>query len=353
MTFAVDGPNYAEMNITELLLDPTWLPESLDRRRGVLIFGRYARDALVREAFLDERAARSRSGRTEVPVDQVLAAADALPRRSPPRFVFHTAFCCSTLLARALDAPGFALALKEPAIALDLVDAMRVDARYRGAYGERLARAVMALLARPQVGEEAVVVKPTNGASPLMRAALGAGAPVLLLYGELRGFLVSLLKKGEEGRAFFRAQYLSFALDGEGVAAIEARAAMKFTDLQIAALVWRHQIEAFARAVARFPEARLATLDFRRLLADPPGILSATAAHFSLSTPPEILASVAAGPIFAQDSKFADKGHDAARRDAEDAAVETRWKAELDLICGWAQNVSLGEDARLPLARAL
>lgn len=336
-------------NPQSLAADPAWFPERLDWRRGIVRFARMSREALVDEAFLDERAAQSAGERIDAPLDDVLAAA---PRSRTPRFIFHTAFCCSTLLARALDAPGFALALKEPQVTLDLASAMRVDPRYRGGYGAEVSKALFGLLARPHQGDEAVVVKPTNAASILMRAAAAEGAPMILLYGGLRDFLISVLKKGEEGRAFFRKQYLSFAMDGAGLSGVEQRQAMGFTDLQIAALVWRHQIEAFA-AILAGPTLRVASLDYRRLLADPPSILAAAARRLDLATPAETLDDAARGEVFARNAKFSDRKFDAAQRYSEQSDVEARWKAELDLIERWAAPITLGFDARLPLARAL
>ena len=41
---------------------------------------------------------------------------DALPSAKAPHFIFHSAFCCSTLLARAFDIEGQSIGLKEPTI---------------------------------------------------------------------------------------------------------------------------------------------------------------------------------------------------------------------------------------------
>lgn len=336
-------------NPQSLAADPAWFPERLDWRRGIVRFAHMSRDVLAAEAFLDERAAPSAGARVDAPLDEVLAAT---PSGRTPRFIFHTAFCCSTLLARALDAPGFALTLKEPQITLDLASAMRVDPRYRGEYGARVARTLFGLLARPHQGDEAIVVKPTNVASILMRAAAAEGAPMILLYGGLRDFLISVLKKGEEGRAFFRKQYLSFAMDGAGLSGIEQRQAMGFTDLQIAALVWRHQIEAFAAMLAG-PSPHAASLDYRRLLADPPSVLAASAHRLGLATPAELLDAAACGDIFSHNAKFSDRKFNAAQRDSEQLDVEARWKTELDLIENWTAPITLDVDARLPLPLAL
>ncbi|MBI1365013.1 MAG: hypothetical protein GC153_03545 [Alphaproteobacteria bacterium] len=341
--------------VAELVEDPAWLPEAFDPARDAIAFARIDRAGLAKEAFLDKRMAGSVTARATAPAGDIIAASARLPRRPPPAFIFHTAFCCSTLLARALDRPESALALKEPNILLDLANAARVDEQLKRdpARFQSLFRAVAALLARPHAGEERVVVKPTNTASTLLGSALAIGAPALLLYGQLRDFLISIIKKGEEGRAFVRLQYNIYALDGAGLAAIPPRQAMGFTDLQVAAVVWRHQIEQFARVLDGAPAARLASLDYRKLLEAPAAVLTSAADHLRLPLDEAALTAAAASDVFARNSKFADQKFDAAQRGADEAALAERWKSELDLIVRWAAGLNLGVEARLPLPRAL
>src|SRR5690349_12255151 len=73
---------------------------------------------LARAPFLDRRLEVDWNGALRVD-----AAAVAAPDVAPPAFVFHTAFCCSTLLARALDAPPRVVALKEPLALMSLSQA--------------------------------------------------------------------------------------------------------------------------------------------------------------------------------------------------------------------------------------
>jgi hypothetical protein len=256
------------------------------------------------------------------------------------------------LLARALDAPGSSLALKEPNILLDIANARRVNEKLRrdAALFSRLCRVTFSLLARPHDGGERIVIKPTNTASTLAAEAFAIGAPSLFLYGDLKEFLVSLLKKGEEGRSFIRTQYNIYALDGVGLAALPPRQAMGFTDLQVAAVVWRHQLEQFERWLA---SAAAASLDFRVLLADPATTLKAAAKHLQLPIVDEALDATARSDIFARNSKFAGLKYDAATRDAEEAALLKRWSGEIDIITRWAAQVHLGTDVSLPLPKAL
>lgn len=337
--------------VAELIKDPTWLPEAYDAVRDVIRFARIDRAGLVREAFLDPPRMTSVSDRAEAPLAALVSVLDTAPQA--PSFIFHTSFVCSTLLARALDAPGAALALKEPNILLDVANAGRVSDKLRRdpRLYQRLCRTVFALLARPHEGAERAVVKPTNSASVLAAEALAAGAPCLFLYGDLTDFLVSILKKGEEGRGFVRRLYNIFSLDGAGLSGIASRQAMSFTDLQVAAVVWRHQVEEFHRLIASAKGT--ASLDFRVLLADPAKTLKAAARHLQLPVADERLEAAARSEIFARNSKFAEVKYDAAQRDAEEAALIERWKPELDLITRWAGQINLGVDVKLPLPKAL
>ncbi len=338
----------------DIVKDPTWLPAAFDRGSGTIRFAKLPREALAGESFLDQRMAGAATQWADLPSSAVTEAVAATGKPKPPAFIFHTSFCCSTLIARALDAPGAVLALKEPNILLDIANAARADERWKhdAQAFARLVDAVIALLARPHPGETSVVIKPTNAANSLIHFAVGAGAPVLLLHGGLKDYLISILKKGEEGRAFVRAQFNIFSHDGGGLSAIPQRQAMAFTDLQVAALVWRHQIEAFAATLST-PKTCAASLDYRRLLDDPAEILKAAALHLALALGDERIERAARSDIFAKDAKFTDRDYDAATRGAEEAAFAERWKGELDLILNWAAGLNLGVAAKLPLSRSL
>lgn len=135
-------------------------------------------------------------------------------------------------MARALDIPGQSLALKEPDILMGLAHAYRmakIDPARRKVDQSR--DLVLRLLARPHQGNEQILVKLTNTANNLAPMMAASDARIILLYGDLKGFLVSVLKKGEACKAFVRKQYSIFALDPEGVSGIPERQALGLTDL--------------------------------------------------------------------------------------------------------------------------
>lgn len=333
-----------------LALDPAWLPDALDAGRGVIRFARIDSGNIRREAFLDARKNGSVSDRAEARIGDV---AGFLAAPKPASYIFHSAFCGSTLLARALDAPGRCLALKEPGILLDLVNARRAHTAYQsGALYEQHAEVILRLLDRPWADNEQVLVKPTNLVLPLAPQIARRGSPIVILYGSLHEFLVSILKKGEEGRAFVRKLFNIFAMDkGGGIASINPRQAMAMTDLQIAAIIWRHQIEEFDRLIASGVAA--ASLDYASFIADPEAILRAAAHALRLDLPAEAYTEAATGAVFQTDAKDAGRTFTARDRSEANADFETKFAAELTLIKSWAETLRLQRDFSLPLQKKL
>lgn len=342
-------------NLADILADPGWFPEAMDTGRDAIRFARVTRDGLAKTPFLDQRMAPIITDRRDVRLSDALAAweDDKARKGLMPAFLFHSAFCCSTLLAKALDAPGTCLALKEPDILMQLANALRVDDALKRdpARAKRLNTFIFGLLGRQFAKGERVLVKPTNSANNLIDPVREAEAPTLLLYGDLRSFLISVIKKGEPCKGFMRLQYNIFSLDPGGLGGIPHRQAMGFTDLQVAALVWRHQMEAFAGALEH--DRALASLDFTALLDQPEAVLAAVSRHLKLRHGSDRIAAAASGPVFRENSKDAGEAYDPERRERDAAALEAAHAETLDLIEPWAQNLTLSRAASLPLPRPL
>jgi hypothetical protein len=344
--------NNSNISPETLAADATWFPNALDMSAGAMQFAKIDRVGLSREAFLDERMAGSVTAYAQAPLSALIKA--PIKDRPKAAFIFHTAFCCSTLLARALDAPGTSLALKEPNILMGLANAYRMaKGNDAGRSVDTAADLILKLLARPLEGDERIVVKPTNTANNLVPKIAASGAPAILLYSDLKGFLVSVLKKGEACKAFIRKQYVIFALDEEGVGAIPERQALGFTDLQIAALVWRQQMEMFSRLLGEHGNDNLRSLDFRILLDKTAETLVAANKHLGLGIPDGVLQKTANGPVFQKNSKFEDQQYDAGVRAKDEAELLARHGQEIDMIEQWAMNLKLKNEIPAAMPRPL
>lgn len=276
------------------------------------------------------------------------AALAAAPPSAPLHFIFHSAFCGSTMLARAFDIDGVSMGLKEPGV-LNEVSGLRrhgVEPRQVAAALD----AALTLLARPFGAGEAVVVKPSNVIGGYLPAimAMRPQARAVLLYAPLPVFLGSVARKGLWGRLWVR-ELLAKLIDQQIVdLGFAPEDYFRLTDLQVAALGWLAQHALFARLAERFGD-RVRTLDSEALMARPREVMEALRPHFGLAYDP---AQVVAGPAFSTHSKFG-QSFDAAARAAERAAQEAAHADELAKVETWALAVAANAGVDLTLKSPL
>jgi hypothetical protein len=297
-------------------------------------------------SFLDQRFMPSNSETCVIKISEMLPL---LPVELPstPKYIFHTAFCCSTLLARCLDFPEQTVSLKEPQVLMTLANYKRTQhAGLRdSAKAESLYRLISWLLFRPLVSAknhaQKIIIKPTNTVNNIINKLLSVHpeSRAILLHSDLESFLISLLKKGEEGRAFGRNLFNIFQMDSAEAQQMSHLQLMRMTDLQIGALAWHLQLEHFLAALNSESGARVKSLHCDRLLADSEMILEQAIRHL---VPEElggdIAAVVAAAPL-ANNAKT--PGESFTARDRQDEHLDTRkqYSASLDIITPWAKQL--------------
>ena len=272
----------------------------------------------------------------------VVRRADAVAAAPPPaplHFIFHSAYCCSTLLARAFDRPGWAMGLKEPVILNDIVGWRR-----RGGQGPDQASVlddVLTLLARPFQAGEAVVVKPSNIVNALGPAmlALRPGARALLLHAPLRAYLASIAKKGLDGRLWVRTLLLGLLDDGLVDLGFSNRDHLGHSDLQAAAVGWLAQQALFEAMAQRFGPERVRTLDSETLLQSPGPVMARLAALFGLPLDADALIEIVQGPAFTRHSKL-ETAFAADDRAREHRAASDLHADEIDKVARWAEAVA-------------
>lgn len=339
-----------------LIADPAWLPQRFDPAGPQFRFVRVEDERVRRAAFLDRRLLRGDEPEQRLTLD---ALEDAL-RATPPAaaavgWCFHTAFCCSTLLARALDRPGHCRSLREPQILTDLADFKRT-CRRRGADGEpwrRPLEVALSLVARADDGER-VLIKPSNAANNLIPELLAwpGTQAALLLYGDLRGFLVSVIKKGEACRAFVRRLFNSLAMDG-GAERLDPLARTELTDLQIAAYAWTLHLRGYLEALEAFPQASVRTLHVDELLDRPVETLERASALLGVPLARPEAEAVVTGPAWRSDAKDPGAAFDQGLRREQAARVAERYAGDLQSALEWSRRLVQPPGIPMPLPRAL
>lgn len=301
---------------------------------------------------------RAEHGRAPFLTDEYLGIADPLvlrreevlavaPPPAPVHFIFHSAYCCSTLLARAFDLPGTAMGLKEPVILNDLV-----GWRHRGGSPARVERVLgdaLTLLARPFAPGEVSVIKPSNLLNEFAAAMLVARpqSRAVLLHAPLRVYLGSIARKGMGGRLWVRDLIVKQLEGGLIDLGFSDADYLRHTDLQAAAIGWLAQHALFQRLATRFGLVRLRVLESEVLVAEPRATLARVAALFGIAPGAAALNAVVAGAAFARDAKTGE-AFAAGRRSAEQRLAADVHGEEIDKVSVWADAVARNAGVAIP-----
>lgn len=312
--------------VPQLLADPRWFLAGLDGEGGVFNFLYADHATLAREAFLDRRWNIDRLARCDIAIGELLQAAPLVLPRTRVNFLWHTGFCCSTLISRLLDMPGRNLSLSEPMVFTTLADIARAGAFPDRGTRMRFAQVILHLLGRPHEPGAVVTIKPAPVSSCLLAetAELTSGK-MLLLHSDCRSFVVSAMGKGEDGKGYVRRMLQALTIDG-----LRPDGRDDLSDLEAAALVWRMQAASFAKHPLG------ASLDCDAFLAAPQEALSKIDAFYNLGLGAARIAKVLDGPLFKHNAKDASQSFDAARRRDEHDAMSRELGSALDDAVAWS-----------------
>lgn len=330
------------------LADAAWLPHRHVEGTDRIQFQYVARADHRSAPFLTDEYLGDARARHDVPVADCLAAVPP----QPMGFLFHSAFCGSTLLLSALDRPGVAMGLSEPVLLNDVVGFRRRGAP--PAAVARLADSATRLLARPFAPGERVIVKPSNILNPLaeLLLALRGDAPAILLHAPLETFLVSVVRKGLWCRLWVRELLEGFLTDNIVNLGFAPRDYFRQTDLQVAATGWLAQHALFHQLAGKLGPGRVRTLDSETLTREPLAVLTAATRHYGLNASPADLAAMAGGPAFTRHSKSG-AAFDAAQRAEEYAEARRAHGDEIDKVMVWAQAVAEANGLAMDLPHPL
>jgi hypothetical protein len=332
--------------------DAAWVPSDYDARGDTLTFTHLPRETQRRVVFLDPRFIGGEP--KSPPVAVASLPADLLADEAGPlHFIFHTGFCCSTLLTRALDIPGVCMGLKEPSVLASFASFWTTGRRTPGAISA--VEAALNLLSRPLAVGETQIVKPSIVANHIIPQMLAArrDAKALVLCTSLDGFLRAIARRGQEGRSFAREVFQQFAGVIPLDTGIRDEDLLLLTDLQVAALGWLMQAEFMQQVAKRHGAGRVRIVNSDTFLDDKAGVLAALGDFFGLACDGPRWAETAESPVFREHAKEYGRAFDAASQRAQYEAVGAAHAEELMKAKDWARAVALRCGAPLALSDTL
>lgn len=320
-------------NLSDVIADGRWLAHRYEEDGDNIHFRFVPKDVQRRLTFLTDQEIG------DVPA-VIFPRAECLAevRRhtlSTPRLIFHSAYCCSTLLARAFDIPEISFGLKEPQILNDVA-----GLQLRAGDPRQVAAAMdiaLLLLARPLEPGEVSVIKPSNLLNPMISlvTAMRPDLKGLLLHAPLDVFLASIARKEIEGRMWVRE--LMWKLIRVGQAArfgFNDEELYRQTDLQAGAAAWLAQQGLFAEAAINHHGFR--TLNSEILMARPVETLAAAAALFELDINPQVVVDGAAFRTHSKDRR----DYSAEQREEDRNRGQSLHEREIGIVLEWSRRLA-------------
>lgn len=331
--------------LADLYIDqvPDAYPLQVDVVNEHVKFCRMSRDSYRKSPFLDHRIVTEPGKVPAVRFQEVPEVSD-LPAMAPVNFIFHHAFCCSTLLTRYLDLIKNVFVLREPNSLYELAS----HARFSGtnllnpidpAILDRLLDYISVLLSRTYPGCERVVIKPTDGCNNLVPYLMerNAGHRAVLLYSSLDRFLTSIFRIPErEEWAKIRLRELSLDKQRrEGRLAYHPELLDKG---QTAAMVWALHMEQFHEYRTIFDE-RLLLVDSQSLIDDPVTTLSSVIRHFQLSITEEELSELVVHSSLSSHSKAIHEKYSSTTRENDYNQTLIKYIQEINSAKNWLSTL--------------
>ena len=343
----------------DLLASPEQFPRQFDFAQRITLLVRMTRDTYRDSTFLDERTKVADPRARTVPIPALAAriARDARPN-PPVNYLFHTAFCGSTLLSRCLELPGTSFALKEPAplhqlacIRRDQASGADSPVRVSDELFDQALAIATSLLARPWSPGEIALIKPSDTCNNLIDPILSSSAEsrAVLLYSRIDDFVVAMLKN-EARRQYVAGMLPRAKVDLRG--AIDSIETDALTPAQTAAYVWLGQIRTYLQELGAHPE-RSATLDGALIFSRPADVIRGVASQMRLNLSDRTIKKIVEGPVFNADSKDPTKAfdHDAyqAKRAQTKASLESEIREARDWLAQHAGAINLPDELPNPV----
>lgn len=324
-------------DLNQLFRSPELYPLAINFQKQLVVFVRMSPETYRESVFLDLRTRRVEKDIYQFRIDDVLLASADAPTAKRVHYILHTAFCCSTLLARYFELIPHCFVLKEPRLLTEMaLTPQHAVPRWDEAFDLSLK-----LLLRTYHPEEYVVIKTHEPCNPLGRKLLECNeqATITFLMTPMRQFLLAVLKS-EERRAWVRTR-IKVAAKYADYAALVHINPDDLSDSEAAAFLWLVNRFLCEQLSAEKNRSRVLVVDGRQLAADPEPALTRIAAMCALPLGRNEIQALIDHPSVRQHSKQLSKLYDALSRHHEMIQLEEQWGVEADAGTDWAASLDI------------
>jgi len=331
-----------DVSIHSLLFQPEFYLFDFNPQAGLTRFLVIREEVLEQVPFVDINVERMAQANFSVSTAELLSLEGQHDIDRPPvNYIFHHSFVCSTLLARCLNQIDAFFSLKEPWILRRMADVKRA-APPKEAQWRELFQKYNALLSKDFSAGRSTLIKATNVANNLIVDVIKfmPASRILYLWSDLRGFLVSNLKKTAETQQKMPGLYDAFSGDSDFRKRFSQFADVSGTSLlRVCALIWVANLYSLQRVLGKHPDAAVTTLEVDALLTEPLVTLQKTSEFFGHAPSQEELGLMTHRNIMHRNAKDPRQQYGDAIRREEARKIDADNQAEIDAVIEWINPV--------------
>lgn len=320
------------------LASPDWLLAGFDADRGLYHLAQVSRASYKQTSFLDHRIQPLPTLTRSVNEAQLVAILRQI-KNPHSAWIFHTGFCCSTLLASCLDHPETTLVLREPMVLSRLAQLKR-DQREKQP-GQELISNVLAMCERSYPGE-ALLIKPSNFANALLpdlasNTGSGTKRKAVLMSSGLYSLLVSMMKKKAEAEATLPGFVRSLLKDSDYQQRTDLPDVGALNLLQQSVVFWHCQRYFLQNYMVAALPGSFMTLSMERFLAEPEVVLRDTSQFLGLGLADSVLQETVQSGAFTRHSKQQQKKYNPQAHLVEQQETAKQFGVEISAALEWAK----------------
>ena len=252
---------------------PDIYPEKIDLPNRKLHCCSMDLECYRKTPFLDHRIVKLDDKTSILDINELISSNDAGTRETT-HYVFHNAFCCSTLFSRCLNSYRSALILREPNVLLEQASIQRYSGtklipNFDKFFFDSLSIMLSTMLARRYPSNDAVIIKPSDACNNIMGNLLNINTnnKCLLMYSNIERFLTAIFKVPQ------RAEWIKIRVNELCIDEFKLKGELKvnpqsLNDNQLAALVWVLHMEKFRTLLSEYGSSRIQVLDSEVFMAN-------------------------------------------------------------------------------------
>lgn len=333
----------SEINLSGLFDSPDLWVKSIDWETLDVSIVPMTSDTYRQSNFLDKRLTKAGS-EVIIHLEELLKEfRHQKPDIRPVNYIFHTAFCGSTLLSRCLEESGNFMSYREPLLLHQLAFALRKGTSpFNKSELEEFVHLLAALFGRTYNSGTLPIVKPSdsciNVAGEMLKRHPDAAA--LLLYVPLSEFVVTMLKIPSR-RKFIRSMLFRARMDLK-THGIEIDKEEKLNDAEVATVVWLGLILPFL-TLLNDETLRVRSLNSSIFYKSPEQTLKAVSEWLGRPANQKVCSDIVNHGAFTRQAKNTSNTFDRERKSAERLAYQEALAPEIAKARSFLEQLALSQ----------